>query len=210
MAELSAPSKRLRDPRRERFCQELAAGALLHDAYVRAGFRHPRGNAARVAREPKVVTRLEWLLKRNEPHEETMIAWRRASMRRWLENVRDLDRRCFFQIGDDGQVKLAPLAELDSEQAALIEGIEQTRYGIRINMPSKLQAAAQLARLDGLEAPTKNEHTGTTLEGLVMKSFQIVTGVARSPNDPPLADATSDAALETPVGIGTCGGLSGV
>jgi hypothetical protein len=76
-------------------------------------------------------------------------------MRRWLENVRDTDRRCFFEFEDNGQVKLSALAALDSEQAALIEGIEQTKYGVRLIMLSKLQAAAQLARLDGLDAPTK-------------------------------------------------------
>jgi hypothetical protein len=58
--------------------------SVLRDAYTRAGFKGS-GNARRVAAEPKVVARLDYLLKRCDEINETAIAWRRASMRRWLE-----------------------------------------------------------------------------------------------------------------------------
>ncbi len=50
-----------RDPKREKFCQELTAGADLYDAYVTAGFKRPRGNASRMLAEEGVQARVRYL-----------------------------------------------------------------------------------------------------------------------------------------------------
>jgi hypothetical protein len=62
-------------------------------------------------------------------------------------------------------------SELSGEQAALVEGMEQTRYGVKLSLPSKLQAAAQLARLDGLDAPAKVAATDPSGKESVPRNF---------------------------------------
>src|SRR5579863_10022981 len=106
------PSKPLADRKREKFCQELSAGVPLDRAYEAAGFRRPRGNANRMEREPQIVARLEYLRAEIERYEPILLSFRRAGMRRWLENIRDLDRRGFFFTDEAGRLHLKPLNKL--------------------------------------------------------------------------------------------------
>lgn len=55
------PSNPLPDAQHERFACELAKGCSQDEAYVKAGFKQNRGNAARLKANERVSQRLEWL-----------------------------------------------------------------------------------------------------------------------------------------------------
>jgi hypothetical protein len=54
----------LANPRHERFAQELAKGATADDAYVEAGFKANRGNAATLKAKQNISNRVSELLDR--------------------------------------------------------------------------------------------------------------------------------------------------
>jgi hypothetical protein len=174
------PSQPLADRKRERFCTELMAGTPLYSAYEVAGFARPRGNANRMEREQKVMARLAYLRDEVERFEPVLLAFRRNGMRRWLENMRDLDRRGLFTIDADGRMQIKSPADLTPEQAGLIENIESTRYGLKLHLPSKLQAAAQLAKLDGLDKPDKVAMTDPEGTGMPLIELRFVTPATAS------------------------------
>ncbi len=158
----------LADAKRERFCFEVACGVVPFNAFVEAGFKRPRSNCSRLMREPEVVARLQYLRKQAEPYEGTLIALRRAELRGQLEAIAGLDRTDLFS--SDGQFRIKPLSEWSQEQRRLIEGVRMGRYGAELVMPSKLGALAQLAKLDGLDQPTKVDHSGRIdLEALLVE-----------------------------------------
>lgn len=154
------PARRLRDPKREMFCQEVVAGTPEYRAYGLAGFRRPRGNANRMLREPQVAARVGYLVERINAGNELQVALRRIRTRKILEAYRDVDRAEMF----DNFGNLRPLDQLKPEHRDLIESIEPTKQGPKAIMPSKLMASAQLAKLDGLDAPTKVAATDRTGE----------------------------------------------
>ncbi len=51
------------NPKQERFCQAVASGASLHDAYVEAGYRGTPANARRLRNDEAIWERIEWLQK---------------------------------------------------------------------------------------------------------------------------------------------------
>ena len=55
IAECSEPLK----GRRERFCQDIAAGLPLYDAFTAAGWKRPGGNANRLLRDPAIIARIK-------------------------------------------------------------------------------------------------------------------------------------------------------
>jgi hypothetical protein len=171
------------DPAREEFVQQLASGEALYAAYHAAGtkspsgepFKHPRGNAQRMLREPEVAARLKWLMDRVAALglDETLIAYRREQHRRALEHIAEADRLELFEektvnlvIGKDlegnplrrrvKRLSLKPLAQLTDEQRALIDGVEITNGGgIKVTIPKRLDARTMLAKLDGFDKPVK-------------------------------------------------------
>jgi hypothetical protein len=172
----SDPSEPLPDRKRERFCQELMAGAPLYDAYTEAGFARPRGNAQRMEREPEVAARLEFLRRQVEKYEPVLLAFRRVMVRRKLDNIVDLDRLGLFEeyrARGKRRLRLKSIDQLTPEQRAIIDSVEITKDGVKLAMPGKLAALAQLAKLDGLDRPTNIEHSGgLTLEALINASYQ--------------------------------------
>ena len=60
----------LRNPRHERFAQELAKGKSTADAYVAAGFKPSRANASRLQHQDNISQRVSEILKRRERIEE--------------------------------------------------------------------------------------------------------------------------------------------
>lgn len=160
-------SKRLDDPERETFCQELVATGDLYAAFETAGFKRPRGNAQRMLRESDVAERIGFLYRKVEPLEHLLIAHRRHEHRKALEHIATADRLELFReqtryITAGKRKKkittlaLKPLGELTEEQRALIDSIEIDDKGkIKVTTPKRLDARAMLAKLDGLEAPQK-------------------------------------------------------
>ena len=164
-------SKRLHDPMRELFAQELAAGAELYQAFEAAGFRRPAGNAQAMRAEADVSARVDYLIKRTEPLDDVMREYRRAKVRNRLDNIVDLDRLSLleeFIFRKKRGLRLKALGDLTAQQRALIEGFEMTRGGsVKVVMPSKLAALAQQARLDGLDRPVKVASTDPSGENVV-------------------------------------------
>lgn len=161
------PSRPLREPGREAFCQELAAGEELYAAYESAGFKRPRGNAQRMLREDDVAKRLEYLILRVAPLDEALIGYRRLEHRRALDRIANADRLALFEektryikVGKrrvrTRSIELKSFADLSDEQRALIDGLEVTdKGGLKVHMPKRLDARALLAKLDGLDKPSK-------------------------------------------------------
>jgi hypothetical protein len=173
------------DPAREEFVQQLASGEALYAAYHAAGtksatgepFKHPRGNAQRMLREPEVATRLKWLMDRVAALglDETLCAYRREQHRRALEHIAEADRLELFEektvrigAGKDRNGKLRyrkirvlalkPLDSLQPEQRALIDGIEISEKGaVKVLIPKRLDARAMLAKLDGFDKPVASK-----------------------------------------------------
>jgi hypothetical protein len=67
LVELDDGAKPLRDPRRERFCQEVVSTNSERKAFELVGFKRARGNVQRLMRDPKITARLAYL-------------WRQATM----------------------------------------------------------------------------------------------------------------------------------
>ena len=123
--------------------------------------------------EPDVAARLRWLGERLAPFDEAMLAYRRQEHRRALEHIATADRLALFEErtitvnlgkGADGKPRrkrfkricLKPLAKLTDEERALVDGFEITdKGGIKVLMPKRLDARQMLAKLDGIEKPTK-------------------------------------------------------
>lgn len=167
---LSAPP--FSDPGREAFCQELIAGEPLYAAYEAAGFKRPRGNAQRMLQEDGIGRRLAWLGERMSKYDEVLLAYRRNEHRRALTHIATADRLQLFEektgyvpVGKRRRKRyrtlaLKPLDKLTADERSLIDGVEITDKGaVKVLMPKRLDARAMLAKLDGLDRPTRNEHT---------------------------------------------------
>jgi hypothetical protein len=170
----------LADRRRERFCQELSAGATLYDAYTEGGFARPRGNAQRMTHEPEIVARLEYLRHQVEKYEPMLLAFRRVLIRRKLDNIVNTDRLGLFEeveVKGGRQLRLKPIDQLTPEQRAIIDSIEVAKDGVKLTMPGSLAALAQLAKLDGLDVRSKEgEEHGASLEDLIIASMEQKNG----------------------------------
>jgi hypothetical protein len=148
------PSKPLRSRvygNREKFVRELLCGTPVCRAYEIAGFKRPAGNAQRLERDAQVQARLAYLREQMEGREELELFLRRLRVRTLLEKLIGEDRSTMFT--DEG--KLRPLSELTDDQRALLDSIRPTRAGPEAIMPSKLAAIQALARIEGLEAPSR-------------------------------------------------------
>jgi hypothetical protein len=161
-------SEALPDRRREAFARALFEGVEVGVAYERAGFRRPRGNATRMEKEPAIQARVNYLRRELDEADLNMRSVRRHQLRQQLTQIAAIDRLGLFEevkikktIGRGRnrrtitlrRLQLKPLADLTPEQRALVEGVESD--GLRPAMRSKLGALAQLAKLDGLDQPSK-------------------------------------------------------
>jgi hypothetical protein len=148
---------KLVNDRQERFAQLIAMNVPAAQAYAEAGFNNEfaADNARKLRNKKHVRARIEELAASTSD----MVELRRAMLDEFYVHVLKTDR---VDIYDD-QARLRPLAELRPEHRALIEGIDTriNQYGETKNllMPSKLAAAAQLAKLHGLDKPLKIAET---------------------------------------------------
>jgi len=172
------PTRPLRNPKWERFAREAACLTEPLEAMRLAGFAKPRpGNAARLLRNRKIAARMAALAE----DDVEMVRLRRVRLRRLLDHIGTADRTDLFEQPDDEvepildkdgnvvrdgdgnvltraatrELRLKRLEDLSPEQRQLVDGIETTKYGLKVVMPPRLQALAQLAKLDGLDKPTR-------------------------------------------------------
>jgi hypothetical protein len=161
-------SQPLPNRKREMFARLLFEGVEAGAAYELAGYRRPRGNAQRMEREPEIQSRVNYLRQELDAADLALRTVRRRELRNQLKAITDIDRVDMFEevnitkkIGRGRnereitlrQIQLKPLAELTPEQRALVEGLEAD--GMRPILPSKLQALALRAKLDGLDGPNR-------------------------------------------------------
>lgn len=154
--------------KREMFARLLFEGVEACAAYEFAGFKRPRGNAQRMERESEIQSRVNYLRQELDAADLALRTVRRRQLREQLKAIAEVDRVGMFEevefvkkIGRGRnareiklrRIQLKPLAALTPEQRALVEGLEAD--GMRPILPSKLQAMALRAKLDGLDAPSK-------------------------------------------------------
>jgi hypothetical protein len=129
-------SRPLPNRKREMFVRMLFEGVEATAAYELAGYKRPRGNAQRMEREEEAIAGID-----------------RVDMFEEIEFVRKIGRGRNAREIKLRRFQLKPLSALTPEQRALVEGLEAD--GLRPILPGKLQAIALIAKLDGLDAPTK-------------------------------------------------------
>jgi hypothetical protein len=149
---------KLVNDRQERFAQLIAMNVPSAQAYAEAGFNNPKfpaENARKLRNKPHVRARIDELAASTQD----MVELRRVMLDEFYVHVLKADRTEIY----DENARLRPLAELRPEHRALIEGVDTrlSKYGEMKNvlMPSKLAAAAQLAKLHGLDKPLKIAET---------------------------------------------------
>lgn len=150
---------RLTNTRQERFAQLIAMNVPAAQAYAEAGYNNKEfaaENARKLRNKLHIRERIEEL----SASTNDMVELRRAMLDEFYVHVIKTDRVDIY----DEDARLKPLDSLRPEHRALIEGIDSkvNAYGETRNliMPSKLSAAAGLAKLHGLEKPQKSEVTG--------------------------------------------------
>lgn len=155
---------RILNTKQERFAQLVAMNVPAIQAYAEAGYDNAdfaAENARKLRNKRHVKARIEEL----SASTDDMVELRRAMLDEFYVLVLKTDR---VDIYDD-KARLRPLDELRPEHRALIEGIDTkvSQYGETKNliMPSKLVAAGQLAKLHGLDRPTKIAPTNPTGDG---------------------------------------------
>jgi phage terminase small subunit len=118
----------LRNPRHERFAQELAAGKSASEAYVLAGYRPNTGNAAALKGQECISTRVEEILANRERIEEEglELAVERSAVtkQRVLEELARIGFANMFdymRAGPDGDPILDFSALTRDQAAALVE-----------------------------------------------------------------------------------------
>lgn len=173
-ASAAAPdgSRPIKNSKDEAFARESVALDSIHRGYEAAGFRRPRGNAERKARQPHVAARIEFL--RMEAAKLAGVSLGRVL----LEQSRIAYANMIDYLAvEDGQPRL-DLSRLNREQAAAIaeftvdthvehdgpgdkEGIVVTRT--RFKLHDKVGALRDLKKHLGGDAPTK--HAMTDAEG---------------------------------------------
>lgn len=155
---------KLTNDKQERFAQALAVNTPLLSAYLEAGFEggeYAAKNASKLKNKKKVLSRIEELCKSTED----LVELRRVMLDEFYVSALKTDRASMY----DGDGALKPLDDLLPEQRVLIESVVETKgkFGETHNavMPSKLMAAAQLAKLHGLDRPTKIAPTNPAGDG---------------------------------------------
>lgn len=164
----------LKNPRHERFSQELAKGKTAGEAYVLAGYKENRHNAAALARKQHILTRVAEILEAAGTRVEISIARVLkelgkigfADIRnavRWRSNTTvvgtdpDTDEPQFRSFNE---VQIIGSHEIDDDTAAAIVEVSQSKEGtLRIKLADKRAALVDIGRHLGMFVE-KHEHTG--------------------------------------------------
>jgi len=152
----------LRNYRHELFAQARAICLPLIEAARTAGYDGMTpGNAAKIDRMPKVRARIKYLI----GNTEDAVRAKREAIERELQCVM-LANMDDFVIYDGGRPaldlsRIAALPEVERRQImAAVKTVRYTDAGPTLELHGKLEAAAQLRALNGLDAPKRMELTG--------------------------------------------------
>lgn len=106
----------LENPRHEAFAQGLASGKTADEAYIAAGYKPNRGNAARMKANESIASRVEEIVQAGADMATITV----ARVLQELARVGTSDVRRLFN--EAGQLK--PIDTLDDETAAAIASVE--------------------------------------------------------------------------------------
>lgn len=155
----------LRNPRHERFAQELAKGKSASEAYVIAGYQQSEPNASRLTRNDKVQARVAEILSAGALRAEITI----EKVLRELGKIGFSDirrvvrwRSNLSEVGEDpdtgepqlrafNEVVLTDSDQIDAEAAASIAEISQTDKGaLKVKLHDKRAALVDIGRHLGM------------------------------------------------------------
>jgi hypothetical protein len=157
----------LRNYRHELFAQARAICLPLIEAARTAGYDGMTpGNAAKIDRMPKVRARIKYLI----GNTEDAVRAKREAIERELQCVMlaNMDDFVGYEVNETGTTRpildLARIAALpEVERRQIMAAVKTVRYsdaGPTFELHGKLEAAAQLRALNGLDAPKRMELTG--------------------------------------------------
>lgn len=147
----------LDNPRHERFAQAVAAGRTCDEAYVAAGYRRSRQNAARLMSNDDIRRRVEDILRRGAARAEVTVERVVREMARlafsdirrvvrWGEAIAVRDS-ITGEVTIANGVALIGADDLDAEAAACIAEISQTKDGaLKVKLHDKRAALVDLGR----------------------------------------------------------------
>lgn len=176
----------LKNPKHERFAQNLAAGLSLADAYEDAGFKPDRGNSSRLQQNDSIKQRVQEILDKREYIESKAtekaieklaiskeavlselakigfadirkaVSWR-GNLTRETDNPDGGDVLVIREITNQ-QVRLIDSDQIDDDTAAAIAEVRQSPTGgLSIKLHDKKGALVDIARLCGY-VTEKHEH----------------------------------------------------
>lgn len=170
----------LKNPKHERFAQELAKGKSATEAHKLAGYSFNRGNAATLKRNKQIAKRVEELLnKRNEidikatQRAVERLAITKESVLAELVKIGFCDIRKAVRWGEavavsdkDGNeiitngVALVPSDQMDADTAAAISAVETNANGtVRVKFHDKKAALVDIGKHLGMFIQ-RHEHGG--------------------------------------------------
>jgi phage terminase small subunit len=153
----------LKNPRHDAFCREVAGGQSVAGAWVAVGLNEKSRNAARLARQPKIVARIAEL--RDEFNEGAEIKLRYLQEKLLAIAASDVTR--FFEQNKSGTLRPCDLTQLPPELRAAIGEIKLDGKGkVTIKLVDKLHAIDSLIKTIGDFAPTKIAATDAAGTGL--------------------------------------------
>ena len=148
----------LKNPRRERFAQNVAQGMTLEAAFLAAGYKTPGGNSATVRWKPDVAQRIDELLGLAAAKAGVTV----ERIVNELAKIAFANAGDYFEWGPDG-VKIRASDDLTEAQRAVVAEAVETRTeaggSIRIKLSDKQGALEKLGRHLGM-FKDKVEHSG--------------------------------------------------
>jgi phage terminase small subunit len=135
----------LKNPRQERFVQELVKGRTHNEAYKLAGYTPHKGHGARLARQPAVTQRYQELAGAVAREAEVTAA----------QVINEIATIAFANMADyvtaDGDgVPQLDMAKLTRAQSAAVVEIAPNAHRVRFKLGGKLDALIALGRMLGL------------------------------------------------------------
>lgn len=160
----------LKNPKHERFAQELANGVSAPIAYVTAGFKANEGNSRRLRSNEAILKRIEAILSEREHiHSkaiEKAVEVTGISIGRVLTELAKIGFSDIRQavkwgdgisvVNDEGQptisngIALVGSDKISDDTAAAISEVAQTREGLRVKFHDKRAALVDIGRHLGM------------------------------------------------------------
>jgi len=152
----------LKNPKHERFAQELAKGQTPEAAYAAAGFRPHRQNAHRLMTNDDIQERLAEILQRGAERAEITV----ERVMRELAKIGFADIRKAVRWGRSPgdkeaesanpnglgiyPVELVPSEQIDDDTAAAVAEVSLTQTGIKVKLHDKLSALEKIGKQLGM------------------------------------------------------------